>query len=145
MITGKELDLLGEAYQRRSDEISRKISTKFPEFSRMDVLYVRNFIQENGIPLETAIKNLKDAPMGYVNRIRYSHRLDSCYYFNDNELAIVNRLLNEFDKMEVMEFIRESLDKNKALGKVIADKSYDFNEETAKYLSARRIGVLYAY
>ena len=102
----------------------------------MDVLYVRNFIQENGIPLETAINNLKDAPMGYVNRIRYSHRLDSCYYIYDKELAIVNRLLNEFDKMEVMEFIKESLDKNKALWKVIADKSDEFNEETAKYLSA---------
>ena len=136
MLTGKELDLLGEAYQRRSEEISEKISAEFPEFSRMDVLYVRNFIQENGIPLETAIKNLKDAPMGYVNRIRYSHRLDSCYYIYDKELAIVNRLLNEFDKMEVMEFIKESLDKNKALWKVIADKSDEFNEETAKYLSA---------
>lgn len=136
MLTGKELDLLGEAYQRRSDEISEKISAEFPEFSRMDVLYVRNFIQENGIPLETAIKNLKDAPMGYVNRIRYSHRLDSCYYIYDKELAIVNRLLNVFDKMEVMEFIKESLDKNKALWKVIADVVDEFNEETAKYLSA---------
>lgn len=136
MFTSKGLDLLGEAYQRRSEEISEKISAEFPEFSRMDVLYVRNFIQENGIPLETAIKNLKDAPMGYVNRIRYSHRLDSCYYIYDKELAIVNRLLNEFDKMEVMEFIKESLDKNKDLWKVIADKSNKFHEETAKYLSA---------
>lgn len=37
MMAGKELDLLGEAYQRRSEEISRKISAEFPEFSRMDV------------------------------------------------------------------------------------------------------------
>ena len=136
VLSEKEWSILGEAYQRRSDEIRERISTEFPEFSRMDVLYVRNFIQENGIPLETAIKNLKDAPMGYVNRIRYSHKLDSCYYIYDKELAIVNRLLNEFDKMEVMEFIKESLDKNKALWKVIADKRDEFNEETAKYLSA---------
>lgn len=67
---------------------------------------------------------------------RISHKLDSCYYIYDKELAIVNRLLGEFDKMEVMEFIKESLDKNKALWKVIADKSDEFNEETAKYLSA---------
>lgn len=136
MLTGKELDLLGEAYQRRSEGISVKISAEFPEFSRMDVLYVRNFIQENGIPLETAIKNLKDAPMGYVNRIRYSHKLDSCYYIYDKELAIVNRLLNEFDKMEVMEFIKESLDKNKALWKVISEEADNFDKETVKYLSA---------
>ena len=135
VLSEKELGILGDAYQRRSDEIRERISAEFPEFSRMDVLYVRNFIQENGIPLETAIKNLKDAPMGYVNRIRYSHKLDSCYYIYDKELAIVNRLLNKFDKMEVMEFIKESLDKNKALWKVIADKSDEFNEETAKYLS----------
>ena len=61
VLSEKEWGILGDAYQRRSDEISRRISAEFPEFSRMDVLYVRNFIQENGIPLETAIKNLKDA------------------------------------------------------------------------------------
>lgn len=136
MLTGKELDLLGEAYQRRSEEISEKISAEFPEFSRMDVLYVRNFIQENGISLETAIPNLRMAPVGFVNRIRYADKLNSTFFYGDKELAIVNRLLNEFDKMEVMEFIKESLDKNKALWKVIADKSDEFNEETAKYLSA---------
>lgn len=136
VLSEKEWGILGDAYQRRSDEIRERISAEFPEFSRMDLIIVGNFIQENGISLETAIKNLKHAPMGYVNRIRYSHRLDSCYYIYDKELAIVNRLLNEFDKMEVMEFIKESLDKNKALWKVIADKSDEFNEETAKYLSA---------
>ena len=136
VLSEKEWGILGDAYQRRSDEISRRISAEFPEFSRMDVLYVRNFIQENGIPLETAIKNLKDAPMGYVNRIRYSHKLDSCYYIYDKELAIVNRLLNEFDKMEVMEFIKESLDKNKPLWKVISEEADNFDKETVNYLSA---------
>nr|WP_278944806.1 hypothetical protein [Methanobrevibacter smithii] len=48
---------------------------------------------------------------------------------------MTKQLLNEFDKREVMEFVKESLDKNKALWKVIADKSDEFNEETAKYLS----------
>lgn len=136
VLSEKEWGILGDAYQRRSDEISRRISAEFPEFSRMDVLYVRNFIQENGIPLETAIKNLKDAPMGYVNRIRYSHKLDSCYYIYNKELAIVNRLLNEFDKMEVMEFIKESLDKNKPLWKVISEEADNFDKETVNYLSA---------
>ena len=112
MLTGKELDLLGEAYQRRSDEISRRISAEFPEFSRMDVLYVRNFIQENRIPLETAIKNLKDAPMGYVNRIRYSHKLDSFYYIYDKEFAKVNRMLNEIVKLVVINFSKYIMDKN---------------------------------
>lgn len=135
VLSEKEWGILGDAYQRRSDEISRRISAEFPEFSRMDVLYVRNFIQENGIPLETAIKNLKDAPMGYVNRIRYSHKLDSCYIYN-KELAIVNRLLNEFDKMEVMEFIKEGLDKNKPLWKVISEEADNFDKETVNYLSA---------
>lgn len=136
VLSEKEWGILGDAYQRRSDEIRERISAEFPEFSRMDVLYVRNFIQENGIPLETAIKNLKDAPMGYVNRIRYSHKLDSCYYIYDKELAIVNRLLNEFDKMEVMEFIKESLDKNKPLWKVISEEADNFDKETVNYLSA---------
>lgn len=135
MITEKELGILGNAYQRRSDEISRKISTEFPEFDRMDVLYVRNFIQENGIPLETAIQNLQDAPRGYVNRIKYGSRLDSCYFPDDTDLEVVHDLLNKFDNRVVIGFIEESLEKNKPLWRVVADKAYEFDKETVEYLS----------
>lgn len=135
VLSEKEWGILGDAYQRRSDEISRRISAEFPEFSRMDVAYLRNFIQENEIPLETALKNVRHSPMGYVNRIKYSYQIESCHIC-DNELAIIKKLLNVFDKREVIEFITESLDKNKALWKVIADKSDKLNKETADYLSA---------
>ena len=136
MLSSNVFDKLGEAYQAKSEEIGQQISAEFPEFSRMDVVYIRDFIQENRIPLEIAIKNLKDAPMGYLNRIKYGHKLNSCYYVHDQDLAIVARLLNEFDNFHVMEFIKESLDNHKALWKVIADKSGDFNKDTAEYLSA---------
>lgn len=136
MLTGKELDLLGEAYQRRSEEISEKISAEFPEFSRMDVLYVRNFIQENGIPLETAIKNLKSTPEWYLNRLRYLDKLGSCYFAYDKELEVVKRLLKNFDKEEVLEYVRESLRRNKPLWKVVRDQRNKFDEQTVEYLSA---------
>lgn len=136
MLTGKELDLLGEAYQRRSEEISRKISAEFPEFSRMDVLYVRNFIQENGIPLETAIKNLKATPKWYIDRLKYLDKLGSCYFAYDKELEVVKRLLKNFDKEEVLEYVRESLRRNKPLWKVVRDQRNKFDEQTVEYLSA---------
>lgn len=136
MLTGKELDLLGEAYQRRSEGISRKISIEFPEFSRMDVLYVRNFIQENGIPLETAITNLRDAPVGYVNRIKYVHKLNNTFFYGDKELEIVKRLLKNFDNDKVLEFVGQSLERNVPLWKVISEWGDNFDRETVKYLSA---------
>lgn len=136
MLTGKELDLLGEAYQRRSEEISRKISFEFPEFSRMDVLYVRNFIQENGIPLETAIKNLKATPQWYIDRLKYLDKLGSCYFICDKELEVVKRLLKNFDKEEVLEYVRESLRRNKPLWKVVRDQRDKLDVQTIEYLSA---------
>lgn len=136
MLTGKELDLLGEAYQRRSEEISEKISAEFPEFSRMDVLYVRNFIQENGIPLETAIQNLKATLQWYIDRLKYLDKLGSCYFIYDKELEVVKRLLKNFDKEEVLEYVRESLRRNKPLWKVVRDQRDKFDVQTIEYLSA---------
>lgn len=136
MLTGKELDLLVEAYQRRSEEISRKISVEFPEFSRMDVLYVRNFIQENGISLETAIPNLRMAPIGFVNRIKYVDKLNSTFFYGDKELEVVKNLLKKFDNDKVLNFVRESLRRNAPLWKVICEEADKFDEETIKYLSA---------
>lgn len=136
MMTGKELDLLGEAYPRRSDEIREKISAEFPEFSRMDVLYVGNFIQENGIPLEIAILNLRMAPIGFVNRIKYAHKLNGTFCYGDNELEIVKELLKKFDNDKVLEFVRQSLRRNAPLWKVISEEADNFDRETVKYLSA---------
>lgn len=136
MMTGKELDLLGEAYQRRSEEISREISAEFPEFSRMDVLYVRNFIQENGIPLGTAIRNLRVAPFGYVNRIKYTDKLNSTFFCGNKDLKVVKNLLKEFDNEKILDFVRESLRRNAPLWKVISEEADNFDKETVKYLSA---------
>lgn len=60
---------------------------------------------------------------------RISHKLDSCYYIYDKELAIVNRLLGEFDKMEVMEFIKESLDKIRLFGKLLLIKAMNLTKK----------------
>lgn len=136
MLTGKELDLLGEAYQRRSEEIREKISAEFPEFSRMDVLYVRNFIQENGIPLETAITNLRVAPFGYVNRIKYTDKLNSTFFYKDKDLKVVKNLLKKFDAEKILEFVRQSLRRNAPLWKVISEEADRFDKGTVKYLSA---------
>lgn len=136
MMTEKELSILGDAYQRRSEEIRGKISAEFSEFSRMDVLYVGNFIQENGIPLETAISNLKMAPVGFVNRMKHVHKLNSTFFYNDKELEIVKRLLKNFDKDKVLEFVRQSLERNAPLWKIISEEADKFDLETVKYLSA---------
>lgn len=136
MMTEKELNLLGVAYQRRSDEIRERISAEFPEFSRGDVLLVGNFIQENGISLETAISNLRMAPVGFVNRIKYADKLNSTFFYGDKELEIVKNLLKKFDNDKVLEFVRESLRRNAPLWKVISEEADKFDGETVKYLSA---------
>ena len=131
-----EWGILGDAYQRRSDEIRERISAEFPEFSRMDVLYVRNFIQENGIPLETAISNLRMAPVGFVNRIKYADKLNSTLFYGDKELEVVKNLLKKFDNDKVLDFVRQSLRRNAPLWKVISEEADNFDKETVKYLSA---------
>lgn len=136
MMTGKELNLLGVAYQRRSDEIRERISAEFPEFSRRDVLLVGNFIQENGISLETPISNLRMAPVGFVNRIKYADKLNSTFFYGDKELEVVKNLLKKFDNSKVLEFVRESLRRNAPLWKVISEEADKFDGETVKYLSA---------
>lgn len=136
MMTGKELNLLGVAYQRRSDEIRERISAEFPEFSRMDVFLVGNFIQENGISLETAISNLRMAPVGFVNRIKYADKLNSTFFYKDKELEVVKNLLKKFDNDKVLDFVRQSLRRNAPLWKVLREEADKFDEETVKYLSA---------
>lgn len=136
MMTGKELNLLGVAYQKRSEEVRERISAEFPEFSRMDVLLVGNFIQENGISLETAISNLRMAPIGFVNRIKYPDKLNSTFFYGDKELEVVKNLLKKFDNDKVLDFVRESLRRNAPLWKVISEEADKFDEETIKYLSA---------
>lgn len=136
MMTGKELNLLGVAYQKRSEEVRERISAEFPEFSRMDVLLVGNFIQENGISLETAISNLRMAPIGFVNRIKYPDKLNSAFFYGDKELEVVKNLLKKFDNDKVLDFVRESLRRNAPLWKVISEEADKFDEETVKYLSA---------
>ena len=136
VMTEKELSILGNAYQRRSEEIREKISAEFPEFSRMDVLIVGNFIQENGIPLETAITNLRVAPFGYVNRIKYTDKLNSTFFYDSKELDVVKNLLKKFDNEKILEFVRQSLRRNAPLWKVISEEADNFDKETVKYLSA---------
>lgn len=136
MMIEKELNLLGVVYQRRSDEIRERISAEFPEFSRGDVLLVGNFIQENGISLETAISNLRMAPVGFVNRIKYADKLNSTFFYGDKELEVVKNLLKKFDNDKVLEFVRESLRRNAPLWKVISEEADKFDGETVKYLSA---------
>lgn len=136
MMIEKELNLLGVAYQRRSDEIRERISAEFPEFSREDVLLVGNFIQENGISLETAISNLRMAPVGFVNRIKYADKLNSTFFYGDKELEVVKNLLKKFDNDKVLEFVRESLRRNAPLWKVISEEADKFDGGTVKYLSA---------
>lgn len=136
VLSEKEWGILGDAYQRRSDEIRSEISAEFPEFSRMDVILVGNFIQENGIPLETAISNLRMAPVGFVNRIKYVHKLNSTFFYGDKELEIVKNLLKKFDSYKVLNFVRESLRRNAPLWKVISEEADNFDKETVKYLSA---------
>ena len=136
MMIEKELNLLGVAYQRRSDEIRERISAEFPEFSREDVLLVGNFIQENGISLETAISNLRMAPVGFVNRIKYADKLNSTFFYGDKELEVVKNLLKKFDNDKVSEFVRESLRRNAPLWKVISEEADKFDGGTVKYLSA---------
>lgn len=129
MMTEKELNILGIAYQRRSEEIREQITAEFPEFSRMDVLLVGNFIQENGISLETAISNLKMAPVGFVNRIKYADNLNSTFFYGDKELEVVKNLLKKFDNDKVLEFVRESLRRNAPLWKVICEEADKFDGE----------------
>lgn len=136
VLSEKEWGILGDAYQRRSEEIREKISAEFPEFSRMDVLCVGNFIQENGIPLETAIVNLTMAPVGFVNRIKYVQKLNSTFFYGDKELEVVKNLLKKFDKDKVLEFVEQSLERNAPLWKVISEEADKFDLETVKYLSA---------
>lgn len=136
MMTEKELSILGGAYQRRSEEIRERISAEFPEFSRMDVLIVGNFIQENGIPLETAISNLRMAPVGFVNRIKYADKLNSTFFYGDKELEVVKNLLKKFDSDKVLDFVRQSLGRNAPLWEVICEDADKFDEQTVKYLSA---------
>lgn len=136
VMTEKELNILGDAYQRRSEEIREKISAEFPEFSRMDVLIVGNFIQENGIPLETAILNLRVTPFGYVNRIKYTDKLNSTFFYDDKDLKVVKNLLKNFDNEKILEFVRQSLRRNAPLWKVISEEADNFDKETVKYLSA---------
>lgn len=136
VLSEKEWGILGDAYQRRSEEIRERISAEFPEFSRMDVLLVGNFIQENGISLETSISNLRMAPVGFVNRIKYADKLNSTFFYDDKELEVVKNLLKKFDNDKVLEFVRESLRRNAPLWKVIFEEADKFDEETVKYLSA---------
>lgn len=136
VMTEKELNILGVAYQRRSEEIREKISTEFPKFSRMDVLIVGNFIQENGIPLETAITNLRVTPFGYVHRIKYTDKLNSTFFYDDKDLEVVKNLLKKFDGEKILEFVRQSLRRNAPLWKVISEEADNFDKETVKYLSA---------
>lgn len=136
VLSEKEWGILGDAYQRRSDEIRERISAEFPEFSRMDVILVGNFIQENGISLETAISNLRMAPIGFVNRIKYPDKLNSTFFYGDKELEVVKNLLKKFDNDKVLDFVRESLRRNAPLWKVISEEADKFDEETVKYLSA---------
>ena len=135
MLNEKELSSLSDVYQRRVEEIRAKIATEFPEFDRMDVLYVENFIQEKGIPLEIAIQNLKDAPVEYVNKIKYANKLRDSLFFSDSELETVERLLKNFDKEKVLEFVRRSLNRNTTLWKIIREEEKKFDEDTTKYLS----------
>lgn len=136
MMSEKELGILGDAYQRRSEEIRERISAEFPEFSRMDVLYVGNFIQENEIPLGTAIRNLRVTPFGYVNRIKYTDKLNSTFFYEDEDLKVVKTLLKKFDNEKILEFVRQSLRRNAPLWKVISEEADNFDRETVKYLSA---------
>lgn len=136
VLSEKEWGILGDAYQRRSDEIRKMISAEFPEFSRMDVLLVGNFIQENGISLETAISNLRMAPVGFVNRIKYADKLNSTFFYRNKELEVVKNLLKKFDNDKVLDFVRQSLRRNAPLWKVICEEADKFDEETVKYLSA---------
>lgn len=136
MMGEKELSILGVAYQRRSEEIRERISAEFPEFSRMDVLYVGNFIQENEIPLGTAIRNLRVTPFGYVNRIKYTDKLNSTFFYDDKYLKVVKNLLKKFDNEKILEFVRQSLRRNAPLWKVISEEADNFDKETVKYLSA---------
>lgn len=136
MMREKELSILGVAYQRRSEEIRERISAEFPEFSRMDVLYVGNFIQENEIPLGTAIRNLRVTPFGYVNRIKYTDKLNSTFFYDDKDLKVVKNLLKKFDNEKILEFVRQSLRRNAPLWKVISEEADNFDKETVKYLSA---------
>lgn len=136
VLSEKEWGILGDAYQRRSDEIRERISAEFHEFSRMDVLLVGNFIQENGISLETAISNLRMAPVGFVNRIKYADKLNSTFFYGDKELEVVKNLLKKFDNDKVLDFVRQSLRRNAPLWKVICEEADKFDEETVKYLSA---------
>lgn len=115
VLSEKEWGILGDAYQRRSDEIRERISAEFHEFSRMDVLLVGNFIQENGISLETAISNLRMAPVGFVNRIKYADKLNSTFFYGDKELEVVKNLLKKFDNDKVLDFVRQSLRRNAPL------------------------------
>ena len=135
MLNEKELSSLIDVYQRRVEEIRAKIATEFPEFDRMDVLYVENFIQEKRIPLEIAIQNLKDAPVEYVNKIKYANKLRDSFFASDNELETVELLLKNFDKEKVLEFVRRSLNRNTTLWKIIREEEKKFDEDTTKYLS----------
>lgn len=99
-------------------------------------LYVRNFIQENGIPLGTAIRNLRVTPFGYVNRIKYTDKLNSTFFCGNKDLKVVKNLLKEFDNEKILDFVRESLRRNAPLWKVISEEADNFDKETVKYLSA---------
>lgn len=136
VLSEKEWGILGDAYQRRNDEIRERISAEFPEFSRMDVLYVVNFIQENEIPLNTAIKNLRSSPFGYVNRIKYVDKLNNTFFCGDKDLEVVKKLLKKFDNEKILDFVRQSLRRNAPLWKVISEEADNFDKETVKYLSA---------
>lgn len=136
MLTNKELSILGDAYQRRSEEIRERISAEFPEFSRIDVLVIANFIQENGIPVEVAVHNLRMAPVGFVNRVEYVKKLYHAFFCHKSELEIVKNLLKEFDSDKVLYFVRESLKRNAPLWKILREEADKFDGETVKYLSA---------
>lgn len=127
------LEKAGNDYQEESDQMMETIINEFPEFSWMDSLYIRNFIQENGIPIEIGIKNIKKNPIYYVDRIRYTDVLRRCYFPYDKDLEVVKRLLKQGEEIEI--YIEESLKNNKPLWKVIKNKVNKLDEETIEYLS----------
>lgn len=127
------LEKAGNEYQEESDQMMETIINEFPEFSWMDSLYIRNFIQENGIPIEIGIKNIKKNPIYYVDRIRYTDVLGRCYFPYDKDLEVVKRLLKQGEEIEI--YIEESLKNNKPLWKVIKNKVNKLDEETIEYLS----------
>lgn len=127
------LEKAGNDYQEESDQMMETIINEFPEFSWMDSLYIRNFIQENGIPIEIGIKNIKKNPIYYVDRIRYTDVLGGCYFPYDKDLEVAKRLLKQGEEIEI--YIEESLKNNKPLWKVIKQKVNKLDEETIEYLS----------